>query len=63
MSSCLFVAVIYVSFISLIFEATAARRQLACLTFAIKAIAWHADFALTQSDASQYVCFDGSGQP
>ena len=63
MSSYWFVAVIYVSLISFIFESTEARRQLACLTCTIKAIAWHADFVLTRPNASQYVCFDGTGQP
>ena len=58
-----FCAVFLVGLISLLFEAAPARRQLACLTCTIKAIAWHADFALTRADASHYVWLDGNGQP
>lgn len=58
-----FMAVLFVSLISLLFEDTPARRQLACLTCTIKAIAWHADFALTRPDAYQFIWFDAQGQP
>lgn len=56
-------AVLFVSLISFLFEDTPARRQLACLTCTIKAIAWHADYALTLPDASQFVWLDAQGQP
>ena len=58
-----FMAVLFVGLISLLFEDTPARRQLACLTCTIKAIAWHADFALTRPDANHFVWFDAQSQP
>ncbi|KAK9843250.1 hypothetical protein WJX74_009238 [Apatococcus lobatus] len=58
-----FTATLFISIISFLLESTPARRQLACLSFAIKLVAWHADYAASQPGVESFVWLDNRNQP
>lgn len=58
-----FTATLFISIISFLLESTPARKQLACLSFAIKLVAWHSDYVLSQPGAESFVWLDNRNQP
>ena len=62
-SSNWFTAVLFISFISALLESSSARKQLACLSFAVKLVAWHSDYVVLQPGAEKFIWLDNRNQP